>query len=918
LRQPQLLGFLLVLGAMAVTAHAADRIAATEGSQETAAAPAVNTFELKKEKAWAITQGPCNGTGGSGAFGGKTFDVPIAMPVCAALQRNQAVRDGQGRFLDAYTGSNLMSWPGYPANTLKRRTDKIEMPDGSPFKQPWCYKKQITFTAAETSRSMWMDVSGLNYTGKVIINGKSYPLDRPITGPYTATSLDIAKYLKPGANTIQFEVSPPTTGSLATTFLDWNAGDPCKGMGLSHEPKFHSSGPVRISGYYVKTHLNPSGSAKVDVYVDTAGLPEQTSGKEKVTVSLDGHKVEVPLAQLRKDGKVTFNLESPKLWWPRGMGEPNLVPLSIRVTDEDGKISDQIDRETGLREVRSFVNENKDRQFQINGRDFQVRGAGWSGDVLGYESNAKKNTKLEYLADMGLNTVRFEGTMENSDFYRKADKLGLMVIGGFPCCTAFEANEKGKLDGYDFGPWTQERMDTAKLSLQSQLHAMREHPSFLGFFNGSDNAPAPFLESQYKDIYAGELHDPSLGLVIPRAAESGGRKSTFGESGVRMDGPYSTSPADFWYLQSLGSKRGPSYGFNSELGPGPSISSLSALKQMSPNAKWPLFNEKGDIIDRDLKEHAGTAKMGDLKYHYTSMCNRLGCPESMNDFMRKTQIMNYMDHAAEMESCNRNSLRPTAKGTPGCTGMIHWMGMNAYPTTHWNLMGYDMSTGGAYYGVKSANTGVKLQYSPDDGHLVLINHTSQPVSALQAEIKLYGADSKLLNSRKISNLTAGGGTGRELDRVNIKDVLAQMPPQTNGAVLTLDLKDAEGHPVSQKTYLLSSKPAGFDGAKGDEVMTPPTSEPSYQKVELTGHRPDVRVLSSDPATGEVTVQVDNTQDKLSLFNQLSVTTADGRGVWPQMWSDNFVTVHPKGSTVLKVKMNPDVVRAGNFKVSVEN
>lgn len=89
-----------------------------------------------------------------------------------------------------------------------------------------------------------------------------------------------------------------------------------------------------------------------------------------------------------------LNVKNPKLWWPWQMGSQHLYNLSISflpgkllwcfffflndiTTDDSSNFSDSLTIPFGIREVTSFINENGYRQYQVNGQNILIRGAGY-------------------------------------------------------------------------------------------------------------------------------------------------------------------------------------------------------------------------------------------------------------------------------------------------------------------------------------------------------------------------------------------------------------------------------------------------------------------------------------------------------------------------------------------------------------
>ena len=90
---------------------------------------------------------------------------------------------------------------------------------------------------------------------------------------------------------------------------------------------------------------------------------------------------------------------------------------------------------------------------------------------------------------LGLNTIRREGKEENDEFYALADKLGIMVMPGWECCSYWQS----------YGSWQDADHTVAKASATTEGLRLRNHPSVLGFYIGSDTAPPAAVEKDYLD-----------------------------------------------------------------------------------------------------------------------------------------------------------------------------------------------------------------------------------------------------------------------------------------------------------------------------------------------------------------------------------------------------------------------------------
>ena len=92
----------------------------------------------------------------------------------------------------------------------------------------------------------------------------------------------------------------------------------------------------------------------------------------------------------------------------------------------------------------------------------------------------------------------------------------------------------------------------------------------------------------------------------------------------------------------------------------------------------------------------------------------------MEEFARKAQVMAYEAHRAMFEAFGRNKYTST--------GVIQWMLNNAWPSMIWHLYDWYLRPGGSYFGAKKANEPLHIQYSYDDGSVVVVNSFYEALS----------------------------------------------------------------------------------------------------------------------------------------------------------------------------------------------
>ncbi len=260
-----------------------------------------------------------------------------------------------------------------------------------------------------------------------------------------------------------------------------------------------------------------------------------------------------------------LDLKHPQVWWPVGMGAHPLYTSQMAAA-VDGAVSDRASATFGIRSVSSHLTPQGYQQFVINGKPVLIRGAGWAPDMFLRDDPKRMETEFSYVVNLGLNTIRSEGKLEDARFYDLADRDGIMILAGWECCDKWESWAKTGGE-----PWDAADEKVAAASMASEARLLRNHPSVIGFLIGSDNAPPAAISKMYVDT----LHAEDWSLPIIAAAVDQATAET-GPSGMKMAGPYSWVPPAYWYADKLGG----AFGFDSEVSAGASIPLLDDLTRM--------------------------------------------------------------------------------------------------------------------------------------------------------------------------------------------------------------------------------------------------------------------------------------------------------------------------------------------------
>jgi exo-1,4-beta-D-glucosaminidase len=822
--------------------------------------PVVGSLELTQ--GWALqSAGNVADSGGTISQVGylTTGWHPIALPstVLAGLVANNV-------YANIYFGTNLQSVPDLTT-------------------QNWWYRGEFTAPALSAGQQYWLRFKGISYRSQIWLNGTE--IDPNAVGTMVVHEYNVTNLINPGAaNALAILVTPPAHDCQDLSFctVDWNPEAPDMNAGLWGKTFLDTTGPVALRDPYVKTvlPLPSTDSADLTVYVDAANPTNAP-----VTATIGGTITKAGYPSISFSQTVTLNanerreiafdpgsfsqlhVTGPALWWPYQFGSPELYHLALSATT-GGATSDTKAIDFGIRQFtdyRTTVNGTSFVGYKVNGRPIFLRGGGYVWDLLQRFDPKSAAATIQYVKGMGLNTIRFEGTVGYEDLYDLADKAGVMLMAGFVCCSAWE-NDK----------WTAEQEQVAHASLESQMSNLRAHPSTLVWAFGSDCPVSAAHLQQYKDI-ASSLHwqDPTLDSVATWCNSN---------AGMKMDGPYSWEPPTLWWDTS---QAGSAFGTTAEEGTESPPPLESLQKFIGPADLWPI----GSVWNY----HAGKPKsvFDNISRFTDGVDNRYGKTTGAADYAKKSEAMNYENTRSFFEAWNAGENKTTF-------GTIFWMLNGVWPSVHWNLYDWYYAPGGGFFGAKKANEPVHIAYDYFSGRVVAYNSTLTERTGMTATATLYNIpDLTQKDTEEVTNLTVPADAATNV---------LTIPPVTGLSrtyFIRLQLKDATGAVVSNNLYWYSTSPDRL----GNSHTWWKTAIHRY--ADLTG----LNTLDANPnvtaavartvVAGEetATITLTNTDaNNIAFFLRPEIAAGNGgTEVLPIDYSDNYVSLFPGESTTITAR-----------------
>ena len=132
------------------------------------------------------------------------------------------------------------------------------------------------------------------------------------------------------------------------------------------------------------------------------------------------------------DGSGTITVNDPLLWWPRGMGVPNLYDLSVNLYHGD-LAEDVCELKIGLRELGVTAEQGRP-SLRVNGYPAFLKGARLMPETLdgSYRSEGETVRLVESAAEVGINALYVPpvGRAPSARLIDLCDKNGILLIYG--------------------------------------------------------------------------------------------------------------------------------------------------------------------------------------------------------------------------------------------------------------------------------------------------------------------------------------------------------------------------------------------------------------------------------------------------------------------------------------------------------
>jgi beta-mannosidase len=410
-------------------------------------------------------------------------------------------------------------------------------------------------------------------------------------------------------------------------------------------------------------------------------------------------------------GATGIDIGNPKLWWPKGYGEPNLCTVTTELL-MDGEVADARTDRVGLRTIELHRTETAgkegDFRFIVNGVPILVKGSNWVPADAFHSRDAARYAQLLALADdVGCNMLRCWGgnVYEDHAFFDLCDEKGIMVWQDFAfACSRY--------------PQSLDFLAKVRVEAESVIRKLRNHPS-LAVWSGDNEVDFAYLGDGLdpannrisREVLARATHRcdpyrpyvPTSPYFSPAAVASGDwdllpEQHLWGPRDYYKSRPYVESTAHF--IGEIGY-----HGC-------PNVSSLRRF--LSAAALWPWQdNEEWRIHSTDP-----TPTPGPMAYRVGLMAKQIAemfdsVPDNIRDYALASQICQAEAKKFFVEMVRLRKWRRT--------GVLWWNLVDGWPQFSDAVVDYYLSKKLAYHYLKRVQQPICVMVDePDAWHVRVV------------------------------------------------------------------------------------------------------------------------------------------------------------------------------------------------------
>ena len=541
-----------------------------------------------------------------------------------------------------------------------------------------------------------------------------------------------------------------------------------------------------------------------------------SSGTAQLEISTDKlvWKKEVELTPGKNKLRLDFEIDQPKLWWSRGLGDPNQYTFKAKLIKDDQAQAEKT-VSTGLRTVRLVRDQDLAGEtfyLELNGVPVFAKGANHipNDSFVTEVTEERYRHEIESAVAANMNMLRIwgGGIYESDVFYRLCDEHGILVWQDFMFACSMYPGDQAFLDNVE-----QEAIDA--------VTRLRHHPSIVmwcgnneidsawahfnehagwGWKNDYDEETREKIWSDYKKIFHDILAD-AIETYAPNEPYWPSSPLVSLTDDIKQHATEITGRGDYHYWEVWHAKK-PFEDYKSNVGRFMSeygFQSFPELRTVKTFAEESDYEIESETMLHHQKNGAGNQLIRTYMERY------LPKPKDFPAFL-------YMSQVLQAEGI-KQAIEAHRMKMPYCMGTLYWQMNDCWPVASWSSMDYYGRWKALHYIAKQSFKDELLAFDQIDERLD-VYVVSDMLEEKQAQLKL----------------TLQTLTGEELNK---REVTIAIKPNQSTKIISLELSEFISDQAKEMIILTGELTAGSELIDDKKHYFVPTKDLTLADAKVT-------------------------------------------------------------------------------------